>query len=196
MTIESSQSVLSIVVILPIFLILQPMLDISTKPYYNRDTISYYEGGKGLDKDYETVRRIMLATNKIDGAYYYFARRLGVNENTLAFLYALDDEENHSQKEVSDEWLIPRTTINTIVKSMVAQGYISLDSEHGTKEKAVSLTESGRKYADGLLKDIYVAEERAIRDTLQNFSPEFVEALEYFASRLQEEFNRNMREKI
>ncbi len=148
-----------------------------------------------MDKNYETVRRIMLATNKIDGVYYYFARYLGINENTLAFLYALDDGETHSQKEVSDEWLIPRTTINTIVKSMIARGYITFDSEHHTKEKAISLTESGRKYVDKLMNDIYAAEEKAIKDTLQKFSPEFVEALEYFGNQLWEEFSTNVSEK-
>lgn len=45
-----------------------------------------------MDKNYETVRRIMLATNTIDGVYYLLARHYGINENTLAFLYALDDE--------------------------------------------------------------------------------------------------------
>lgn len=37
------------------------------------------------------LRRMMLAINRIDGAYYLFARRRGIHENTLALLYALDD---------------------------------------------------------------------------------------------------------
>lgn len=134
-----------------------------------------------MDKNYEAVRRIMLALNKIDGVYYLFARRLGVNENTLAFLYALDDGRPHSQKEISDEWLIPRTTINSIVKNMIADGYITLVAEPHTKEKTVTLTECGRKYADELLSGIYSAEERAIRKTLRKFKPEFITALEHFS---------------
>ena len=44
-----------------------------------------------MDRNYQIVRSIMLATNQIDGVYYFLAKKLGVNENALAFLYALDD---------------------------------------------------------------------------------------------------------
>nr|QGT51436.1 hypothetical protein Unknown280_1280 [uncultured Spirochaetaceae bacterium] len=145
-----------------------------------------------MDKNDETVRRMMRAMNEIDGIYYYFARRLGVNENTLAFLYALSDGKMHSQKKMSDEWLIPRTTINTIVKNMVANGIIVLDSKQCAKEKSISLTKKGRQYVDTLLDGVFAAEQKAIKDTLQRYSAEFVDALEYFESRLWEEFNGNI----
>ncbi len=148
-----------------------------------------------MDTNYETVRRIMLAINEIDGIYYYFARHLGINENTSAFLYALADEKTHSQKEISDEWLIPRTTINTIVKNMVADGIIAVGSEQCAKEKAISLTKKGKEYVDRLFDDVFAFEEKAIKDTLQKYSFEFVEALEYFESRLWEGFNRHIRGK-
>lgn len=141
-----------------------------------------------MDKNYETVRRIMLATNKIDGVYYHFGKKYGINENTLAFLYALSDGKPHSQKEISDEWIIPRTTINSIVKTMLTKGYIVFCSEQHTKEKAIVFTESGKKYANRFLTDIYAVEEKAIIGTLQKFPPEFVLALEEFSSRLYQEF--------
>ena len=120
-----------------------------------------------MDQKYEIVRRIMLATNKIDGVYYLFGKKCGINENTLAFLYALADGKPHSQKEISDEWIIPRTTINSIVKTMLARGFIQFCSKHHTKEKAIVLTENGKEYADKYLTDIYLAEEKAISRTLQ-----------------------------
>ena len=141
-----------------------------------------------MDQKYEIVRRIMLATNKIDGVYYLFGKKCGINENTLAFLYALADGKPHSQKEISDEWIIPRTTINSIVKTMLARGFIQFCSKHHTKEKAIVLTENGKEYADKYLTDIYLAEEKAISRTLQKFKPEFVSALEAFSDCLHEEF--------
>lgn len=141
-----------------------------------------------MDENYEIVRRIMLATNKVDGVYYLFGKQHGINENTLAFLYALADRRDHSQKEICDEWIIPRTTINSIVKNMLAQGIIEFSTEQHTKEKAIHLTAKGQKYVDDLLADIYVAEEKAIVKTLSKFSPEFVSALESFSKQLSEEF--------
>lgn len=148
-----------------------------------------------MDKNYETVRRIMLATNTIDGVYYLLARHYGINENTLAFLYALDDENPHSQKEISDQWLIPRTTINSIVKNMLSDGYIAFTGEPHTKENAIVLTDQGRAYTSKLFHDIYLAEEQAIIDTLQKFSPEFATALEYFSQRLRAGFDEMIQAK-
>ena len=47
------------------------------------------------------VRRLALVINRMDGAYYLYARQHGVNENALTLLYALDDGEPHSQKRGS-----------------------------------------------------------------------------------------------
>lgn len=140
-----------------------------------------------MDNKYEIVRRIMLAINKLDGVYYLFGKKHDTNENTLAFLYALSDRKPHSQKEISDVWIIPRTTINSIVKTMFAEGYIQFVPGQHTKEKSIVLTPRGQEYADGLLADIYKAEEKAITGTLVNFSPEFIVALEDFGNRLFDE---------
>lgn len=142
-----------------------------------------------MNENYEAVRRIMLATNKIDGVYYLFGKNYGVNENTLAFLYALADGNPHSQKEICEEWIIPRTTINSIVKTMLKDGYIAFGKEQHAKEKALVLTDRGRKYADRFLTDIFSAEEKAILETLEQYSPEFISALEDFSERLHCGFN-------
>ena len=148
-----------------------------------------------MDKNYETVRRIMLATTKIDGVYYFLARHYGINENTLAFFYALGDGEPHSQKEISDKWLIPRTTINSIVKTALADGEIAFTGKPHAKEKLLQLTPKGLESTNQLFNDIYLAEEQAIIDTLKNLSPEFVTALEYFSDRLHAGFDEIVNQK-
>ena len=34
------------------------------------------------------IRRIMLASVRMDGAYYFFSKRMGIKENILNLLYA------------------------------------------------------------------------------------------------------------
>lgn len=94
-----------------------------------------------MDKTYETVRRIIWAI--------------------------LDDGHLHSQRVVSDEWLIPRTTVNTIVKNMVSDGYIAFHPEQRTKEKTIMLTEKGRRYVDE--QYLFRRKKRAMQDTLEHF---------------------------
>lgn len=138
----------------------------------------------------KVIRRLMTATNKIDGAYYFLARKLNIKENTLALLYALDDGKAHSQKQISDEWLIPKTTINTTVKELINSGYIELLPEEHTREKTIKLTESGKIYTNKILKTVYEAENQALIKTVNKFGTEFIEAFDFFSDNLCNEFKK------
>lgn len=65
------------------------------------------------------VYRLMLTTNRCIGGYYEIAKKVGIKENTLLLLDILSDKEQHSQKQICDDWHIPRTTLNTIIKECV-----------------------------------------------------------------------------
>ena len=126
-------------------------------------------------KDYqEEIRALTRAQNRIDGLYYQAARRLGVKDNTLALFYALDDGQPHSQKQLGEEWLIPKTTVNTIVKELVKEGFLTLLMEEHTKEKQILLTPEGRRYAASLLKPVYRMEQEALRATLEKHGAAFL----------------------
>lgn len=138
----------------------------------------------------ERIRKLMIATNKIDGVYYYFAKEMGLKENEFCFLYALSDGRQYTQKEICDLWLIPKTTLNTVVRECLRQGYIRFCGNGHSREKRMELTESGKKYAGGALGQIREAECRAMQKTLEKFSPRFADAADYFADRLHEEFSK------
>ena len=140
-----------------------------------------------MQKDFPNIRRLTLAATKNDGAYYYFARRLHINENTLTLLYALGDGQAHSQKQVCDDWLLPKTTVSTNVRELREAGYLELEPIENTREKALILTESGKAFAETVLQPLYHAEQAAMEKTLARFSPEFIDAFQYFAACFQTE---------
>ena len=148
-----------------------------------------------MDCDRELLDRFYLCTNKMDGLYYLAARRLGVKENAFALLYALSDGKPRSQKELAEELLIPKTTVNTIVREYMDLGYLELVPNHA-REKALILTPEGREYAQKVLEPVYRAEEQALHRTLERFSPQFVEAVEALTEHLTQEFRREIFEKL
>ena len=95
----------------------------------------------------EAIDRMNQCMNRLDRLYYMAARKLGVKDNSLLLYYVLSDEKAHSQKEISEEWLVPRTTLNTVVKEAVEKGYIRLETPGSTREKTLILTEKGKLYA-------------------------------------------------
>lgn len=140
-----------------------------------------------MQESREQIRRIMIAVNVIDGIYEKLSKTLGVKENTLVLLYALDDGKPHTQKELCENWLMPKTTLNTIVKECVSAGYMVLHSEEGKKEKEICLTEKGRAYAQAVLQKVYRVEAQAMAATLRAATPAFIEGLECFTGQLQQE---------
>lgn len=139
------------------------------------------------------IRKLVEATNRIDGSYYLASHRLGCPENEVCFLYALSDGEKYSQKQISQEWLMPKTTVNTVFRSLEDRGLVT--SETNGKEKMIILTEKGKEYSEKLLSPIREAEKVALKKTLESYSAVFIDACSYFADRLEEELKENKYEK-
>ncbi len=97
---------------------------------------------------------------KIDYFYAEVAKKSGVKPNLMWILYALNDGKSHSQKEISISWDIPITTINTIVKELIDDGYVELIHIPGKRrEMNIILTDKGKSYSKNILNDIYKMED-------------------------------------
>ena len=72
----------------------------------------------------------------VDAFYDDFAKQSNVSSALLWVLYALNDGKSHTQIEISNDWKLPKTTVNTIVKELEQNGYVELIPIKGKKEKA------------------------------------------------------------
>ncbi len=132
----------------------------------------------------EYIRRIMISIEEIDELYYRMVRTMGIKETVFVLFYAIADEKVYSQKQLCEEWHIPRTTLNTVVMECVKKGYIEL-IPNGHKEKNIILTKSGEDYARKLLNPIFEAEKRAVQ---QIEGIRLAQELEQFSQCLKKEF--------
>ncbi len=127
-----------------------------------------------------SIKRLITCINRIDGKYYDIAKQSSAGENEIAVLYALSDGVGHSQKSICDEWLIPKTTVNTLTHKMLAEGLIEVSGISG-KEKLLKLTAEGMTYAERVLAPMRAREHEAMKKTLEKYPPQFIDALEQFA---------------
>ena len=98
---------------------------------------------------------------QIDAIYDEFAKKYKVKANILWILYSLNDGNEHTQKEISENWSIPKTTLNTLIKELEKDKYIELIPIEGEKrELNIKLTLSGKKNADEILNNIYEIENK------------------------------------
>lgn len=143
-----------------------------------------------MNSNQEYTRRLFLAMSRIDEVYYALAKSNGVKENVLVLLYVLRDGTPRTQKQICEEWLIPKTTINTAVRECVGAGYLSCIASEDGREKRLVLTDAGKKYAEKILSPVETIEAVVIEKTLHQFSPEFIRALELYADSLKEETDK------
>lgn len=128
------------------------------------------------------IKKLVNATNIIDHAYLVKGRSMAVKPNIVILMYALANAENLSQSQLHNNWLLPLSTINTIVTECRNTGYITLEPIPGKRRECyLRFTPKGRKFADLLLADIHAAEEKAMQETAAKFSDRFVEALDFYA---------------
>ncbi len=141
----------------------------------------------------EIARRLIFALYRIDEAYYLNEKNKKLSDAELCVMYALDDGKPHSQREISQEWLVPKTSVNTIVKRWEKEGFLTMTPIAGKRrEMNIMLTDAGRTYAKDFMGFLYRAEDRALKKTIDRYSDTFIEAIEFFGASLQEAFSEEL----
>lgn len=138
------------------------------------------------------AKRLILALYNIDEIYYTSEKKKRLSDAELCIMYALDDGKPHSQREIAKEWLVPKTTINTITKRWEKEGLLTLIPIPGKRrEMQITLTEAGKEYSKLFLEFLYNAENKALQKTLDRYSDTFIEAIEYFGASLKGAFEES-----
>ncbi len=134
------------------------------------------------------VYRLMLAASRCTSVYKKIAKEQGVKENTLLFMDILSDGKQHSQKQICEDWMIPRTTLNTIVTECMQDGYIILLSQNQSKEKLIALTDKGKCFAETITRAMNTAVQNAMRKITEESGTDFIRVFEQYVEYLQEEY--------
>lgn len=135
----------------------------------------------------EKVYRLMRATNRCVGVYTKIAKEKGVKENTLLLMDILSDGKQHSQKQICEDWMIPRTTLNTIIGECIKEGIIILLPQNQSKEKLVALTEKGEIFAEEITQSMNVAVQKAMKKISGESGTDFIDAYAQYVEYLQQE---------
>lgn len=101
--------------------------------------------------------------NGLDHIYSEFSRACGLSD--CAYWMLVDTSTAGGSIAVSrltSEWFYSKQTINSAIKTLTARGFATLEfAEGGRKNKVVSLTEEGRRFAERYTLPALKAEQRA-----------------------------------
>ncbi len=134
--------------------------------------------------------------SKISVALYHkVALSFGVSDSSLSVLYALLEAETPcSQYDLSNDWFIPKQTINSTIAALQKKELVSLSPIAGTKnKKSIALTDAGKEFVESTVGKLRDAELRAFMELTpeerelyirlnQKYNQALVENLERFLS--------------
>lgn len=122
---------------------------------------------------------------KYRGMYSGWSNKHNISYHEMLVLYEIRDSGFCTQKQICENYLLPKQTINNVITAMRKDGILVYDESHSTgREKAFVLSDYGKQYAALLLASLNAVETRALdiigKDTLQtltNFMLEYDQAL-------------------
>lgn len=129
---------------------------------------------------------------KMNMLYHDYAKSVGLSDASFWLLYSLYEHgQPCTQKDLCNYWFFAPQTINTALKILEEQGYITLKlAPESRKNKQILLTETGRILVNEKIAPLVRAEERSFerlsskeRDRLFDITQKHIEVLE-------EEINR------
>lgn len=108
----------------------------------------------------QSPRKFWEVWGRSDALYNRWAAAHGVNNYRLFVLYVLDNHPGATQKAIADHAGLPKQTVNTVVRALRDEGYVTLSPASGDRrEKNPSLTPAGQTYARALLEPLYALED-------------------------------------
>ncbi|PID44469.1 MAG: hypothetical protein CSB47_11100 [Proteobacteria bacterium] len=136
----------------------------------------------------QQMDKIAVHLGKITKLYHECAKAQGMTYNGMMVLGALRHNQTCTQKQIAEEWGLPKQSVNTIIKKLHDDQYVEFLPGRNNKEKLVTLTDEGKVYADEALQPVLVMEERVLQHIGEEECQQFERITEKFATFFTEEF--------
>lgn len=117
----------------------------------------------------EQLNRYYSVWQEYNYVYEEWAKAHGMSVNSLLVLSAIHEGGNDcTQRKISQRWMIPKQTINMILKEFERKGLVELlPMQEDKRNKLIQFTPAGDEYADGIISrlrkvELYVIEKMGI----------------------------------
>ena len=123
---------------------------------------------------------------EMDQIYHLYAKRYGISDTHLWILYSLyESDAVYTQREFCTAWYYPPQTINSALKGLEKQGFISLSPIPGNQKiKLLVLTNQGKELTQRIIAPLVSKERQAFvkltqeeRQALLSLTRKYVELL-------------------
>lgn len=120
------------------------------------------------------IQEINSVVERTDYLYEKWAKQHGINSYVMQVMYMIYASEINKQKDIVENYGMPKQTVNTVITDLQRKGYIRLTpDENDKRSKIIILTDEGRRYAENIVNPLLNCE----KEVLAKMGKERVEML-------------------
>lgn len=95
---------------------------------------------------------------ELDELYHRIALQIGLSDSAFFIMYSIAEfGDGCLQKDIADQYFISRKTINSSIKNLEAQGYITL-KKGNRRDMHIYLTQAGQEFVDEKIAAVFEIE--------------------------------------
>lgn len=141
------------------------------------------------------IQKINQNNAEITELYEQWAKQKGIQYSHFLVLYALVENDNITQKQISERTHLIKQTVNVIIQSFQKKGYITLAQDtDNRKEKRIFLTDEGKVFAHSIIDEILTLEEKVAEQMGSQALQQMANVTELFKETLQKEMNECLKQ--
>ncbi len=144
----------------------------------------------------QQMDKIAVHLTTITQLYHECAKLHGMTYNTMMVLGALRHCQTCTQKQIVEQWGLPKQSVNTIIKKLHTEQKVEFLHGRNNKEKLVQFTDKGKAFADSVLQPILAMEERVLQRIGEQECRQLENTTAKFAIFFGEEFNAYQKDKL
>lgn len=131
------------------------------------------------------------AFNGINGAYADIAKKYGLNYNSFMVIYNMEGMEKCTQKKLCDILMLSKSTVHSILLSLIEKGYVELQNDNeNKKERNIIPTINGKLFFTEVCKRTHEIEEEVLNEMGQENCERYLVLSEQFEMALKDKVER------
>lgn len=135
---------------------------------------------------FELLKNYNKAFKEQDDVYHDIAKKLQLSDCAFWIFYMLRFcETSITQKELCDMQCIPKQTVNSALKKLEKEGYLTLNCEKNKRNKYIHLTAKGLAFAQANIDSVINLEVDSLDSLTKNEQQNFLRLYQKYTYALQ-----------
>lgn len=137
------------------------------------------------------IKEITSVANRTGYLYEKWAKRQGINNYVSQIMYMIYTNETNRQKDIAENYGMPKQTVNTIITEFQKKGYIRLiPDESDKRSKIIVLTDEGIKYAENIVKPLLNCEKKVLSKMGKERVEMLIDTMNQYAELFEQSMNK------